>query len=210
MRILRFFAAVIFTIIIFIIGAWLFAPWESGGLYAFDRVRLSAAEKGWFFSYSGFESSGTIFPSYRIRSLDIESPFLRTSLANVTVKVLPLSSVLALLPVCYVEFEGGGTSLYVMESVLQDVFRHEGGRMWLTLSPKRLKLADAFIAGDLQVTGGLDFDRSKRIFAQNNLLIKVPENIDVMMNSVGSQYVGRYLEAGNPGEWRIKENAISH
>ncbi|MDR0615475.1 MAG: hypothetical protein LBG29_01600 [Synergistaceae bacterium] len=210
MRILKFFAAALFTILTFLIGAWLFAPWESGGLYAFDKARVAAAEKGWFLSYSGFESDGTVFPSYRIRSLDIESQFLKTSLADVTVKVLPLSSVLAGAPVGYVEFTGGGTSLYLMESVLQNVFSHGGGRLWLTVSRKKLKVANAFIGGDLQVTGNLDFDRNKGIFAQNTMLIKVPANIDVMMNSVGSQYVGRYLEAGSPGEWRIKDNALSY
>jgi hypothetical protein len=210
MKILKIIFSALLTLAAFMAGVWLFAPWEDGGLYAFDKVRLASAEKGWYLSYNGFESSGRIFPEYRIRSLDIEGKLLKTSLADVRVRLLPLSSALAGAPVCYLEFAGGRTSLYVLESVLKDIFSHDGGRLWLTLSRKKVKAEGAFVGGDLQVTGDLSYDRGKRAFTENTILIRVPENIDLMMKGVGSQYAGRYLEAAGPGEWRIRENAISN
>ncbi|MDR1515727.1 MAG: hypothetical protein LBS45_08530 [Synergistaceae bacterium] len=210
MKILKVIISALFTLIVFLAGAWFFAPWESGGLYTLDKARLAAAGNGWFLSYNGFESSGVIFPEYRIRSLDVESQFIKTSLADVTIKVLPLSSILSGAPTCYVEFSGGGTSINVMESVLKDIVSHEGGRFWLTLSGERINVARAFIGGDVQVTGDIGYNRSKRTLTDNTLLINVPENINVMMKGLGSQYVGKYLEAGSAGEWRIKENAVSN
>jgi hypothetical protein len=209
-KILKTSAAALFTLIVFTAGAWFFAPWESGGLYALDRARLAAAQNGWFLSYNGFESSGVIFPEYRIRSLDIENQFIKTQLADVRVKVLPLSSILSRAPACYVEFAGGGTSLYVMDSVLKDIVSHGGGRFWLTLSREKIKAARAFITGDVQITGDIGYSRARRTLTDNTLILNVPENINVMMRGVGSQYVGKYLEAGAAGEWRIKENAISN
>jgi hypothetical protein len=209
-KILKFLLVSIFTLLVFAVGVWLFAPWESGGLYVFDKVRLAAAENGWYLSYSGFESSGTIFPVYSIRSLDVESSFFRTSLSNVRVKVLPLSSFLSGAPTCYVEFGGGGASVCAMNNVLNDIFSHSGGTLRLSASGRRLRVSGAYIGGDLQVTGDLDYDRLERRLSTNTIRIKVPESVDAMMNSVGAQYVGRYIESTGPGEWRIKENAIAN
>ena len=210
MKILRVILSALITVAAFLVGAWFFAPWEEGGRYAWGKARLAAAEKGWYVSYSGFESGGMIFPEYRIRSLDIEGKLLKTTLKDVKVRFLPLSSALSGAPVCYVEFSGGATSLCVMENVLEDIFSHDGGRLWLSLSGKGVKVTGASVGGDLQVTGDLGYDGEKRAFTENSLLIKVPENIDVMMKGVGSQYAGRYLESAGPGEWRVKENAISN
>jgi hypothetical protein len=164
-----------------------------------------------YVNYSGFERDGVIFPVYRLRSLDIEGQKVRTSLSNVTLKVLPLSSLLERAPTCYVEFGAGTTSISFMGNVLDDILSHDGGRLWMTASGKRLKVSGTHIRGDLQISGELDYDRSSGALTNNTILIRAPENMDAMMNNPpASQIVEKYIEPVNPGEWRLKQNAISN
>ncbi|MDR1944513.1 MAG: hypothetical protein LBQ19_06790 [Synergistaceae bacterium] len=202
MKFFKILAGFVFAIIVFAAGVWLFAPWESGGLFVMDKLRIDAARKGVYVNYNGFETSGVIFPVYRIKSLDIDSPFSRTSLTEVRVKVLPLSSILSRGVSCYVEFEHGGSAL-----LTKDKLSHNYGRMKVTASLSGLNLSGVQVGGDLRVSGGLTFDRSLRRVSESTILVGVPDNIDAMMNGpVASQYLGGFVEQVNPGEWRIKYN----
>jgi hypothetical protein len=203
MKFVKILTAAIFTVIVFAAGVWFFAPWESGGLFVFDKLRLAADAKGCYMNYSGFESRGILLPEYRVRSIDIETAFSRTSISNLRIKLLPLSSILSGSPACYIEFGRGDTTL-----ITNSKLSHERGRFWIAVSRGRLKISGAQLSGDVRISGGLDYDRSGGALSENTLLIRVPENIDSMMkNPIGAQYVGRYIESVNSGEWRIKQNA---
>jgi hypothetical protein len=210
MKFLRILSGAVFTILVFLAGVWLFAPWENGGLYALDKFRLAAAQKGCYINYSGFESSGAIQPVYRLRSLDIEGSISRATLSDVEVRVLPLSSLLSGAPTCQVEFKGGSGSIILMENVLNDIVKLNGGRFSVSASRGGLSVSRMNIDGEyVQVSGGIDYDRSSRTFTENSVTMTVSNDIDSIMGGMGEGYIGRYIERAEPGEWRIRDNAIS-
>ncbi|MDR3332233.1 MAG: AsmA-like C-terminal region-containing protein [Synergistaceae bacterium] len=212
MRVVRILSGAVFAVVVFLAGVWLFAPWESGAVYALDRFRVAAAYKGCYVNYSGFESSGVIRPVYRLRSLDIEGSNSRASLSDVVVKVFPFSSLFSGSASCCVEFGGGNASLILMDSVLNDILSLDRGKFSLSASRNRLRVSDVRIngaSGDVRVSGGLDYDRLNRTVMDNTVTIKVPDNIDSIIGGMGAGFIGRYIERSNPGEWRVRNNAIS-
>jgi hypothetical protein len=196
--------SILFTIMVFSAGVWIFAPWEAGALYALDSIRLIAARNELFMNYSDVESSGVIFPTYHIRSLDVESRVSRTSLSNVIIKVLPLSSLLARGLCCYIEFDGGNTELAAMDDL-----SHDRGRLRVTASPGSLHVTGAQIEGDVKAYGGIAYDFSQKNITNSTLTIRVPDKIDSMMQMAARQ-VGRYIEQAGSGEWRVKHDATAN
>jgi len=210
MRFLRFLSGAFFTVLIFLAGVWIFAPWESGGLYVLDKIRLIAAQKGCYINYSGFESGGGILPVYRLRSLDIEGSNSRATLSDVEVRLLPLLSLLSAAPTCQVEFGGASGSVIFMENVLDDIVKLDGGSFSISAARGRLRVSEVRIAGkDAQVSGAIDYDSSSGTVTENTVTINVPDDIDSVMGGMGDGYIGRYIERAGPGKWRLRDNAIS-
>jgi hypothetical protein len=198
---IKIIISILFTIMVFLSGVWFFAPWEAGALYALDTIRLGAARNGLFMNYSDLEETGVILPTYHMRSLDIESRVSRTSLSNVMIKVLPLSSLLSRGLCCYIEFDSGNTEL-----AAADALNHDKGRLRVTASPRDLNLSGVQIEGDIKVYGSVVYDVFRRNVTNSTLTIRVPDKIDSMMQ-IAVRQVGRYIESAGSGEWRIKYDA---
>ena len=184
-------------------GLWIFAPWETAGRYMMDKIRLNAAKNAMFISYANFETNGVIFPTYTIKSLDIDQGMAKFTLAEANIRVLPLSSLLSGGASCHISFRDG-MGVLIPDNKLNLT---EGG-FKLSISRSAIVVANVGIAGDLEATGKLSIDRRNNRVTSSTLTLKVPENIDNALKNpmLGGKILG-YLESLPNGEWRIKQNA---
>lgn len=185
------------------IGLWLFAPWETIGRYALDRVRLGAAKNGMFISYAGFEENGVIFPTYTVRSLDIDQGMAKFTLSEASLKILPVSSFFFGGMSCHISFLGGQGIM-----IPNNALNLESGSLKLSVSRSTIVVANTNITGELEATGKLSINRKEGRVTASTLSLRVPQNIDdLFKNPVFSGKLGEYLEPVSNGEWRVKQNA---
>lgn len=201
LKYVKYVGWVLFAVVSFIGGMWIFAPWENAGIYALDSVALAAAKNGMYVTYDAYESSGIVFPQYTIRGLTLDSPFSRISLSELRIKILPLSSFLARGVSSHVEFNSGEVKFVLTPNAPLTLGQ---GAFKLTMNASKIKLSNAQIQGDIGVNGNLTYSRSEKRIAESTLSLKVPENINMMLNN---PMVSPYLESTTSGEWRLKENA---
>ena len=95
MKSLRILLVALVGLAFFAMGIWFFSPWETGGVYLLDKIRLFAAKNGVYMTYAEATSSGLVFPKYRLKDFSIEGPMFRTAMPEITITVLPFSSLLA-------------------------------------------------------------------------------------------------------------------
>ncbi len=185
------------------LGLWLFAPWETIGRYAMDKIRLGAAQNGMFISYADFGESGTIFPTYAVRSLDIDQGMAKFTLAEASVKVLPISSLLFGGMSCHISFVGG-EGVMIPDSKL----KLEAGNLKLSVSGSTIAVANTNVTGELEATGKLSINRKQGRVTTSTLTLRVPQTIDnLLKNPVLSGKLHEYFEPVSNGEWRVKQNA---
>lgn len=190
-------------VVCFAAGLWVFAPWESAGLYLLDRIRLDAAKNGMFISYGNFEVHGRIFPTYTIKNLDIDQGMMKFTLSEAKVRVLPLSSIASGGGSCLVTFQSGELR-FIPDNKLN---LSEGG-FKLSASPSSIVVANTGITGDIEASGRLLINRKNKSVEESTFLLRVPGTIDNMLkNPVVSGKILEYLEPVSNGEWRIKRNA---
>ena len=202
MKYLKYIAVAGVAFLAFALGLWLFAPWQSAGIYALDFIRLNSARNGVYMNYDDYESVGVFRPVYQVGKLDIENPFSKVTMSDVTIRVSPLSSLLSGGPVCHVEFAGADVAFLPNNSLT--IGR---GSAHLAATGDLIQITDANVEGDLQVTGDITYSRGpQRGIRHSTLLLKVPDNINAMLSS---PLLSRYVESENPGEWRIKYAAAN-
>jgi hypothetical protein len=163
-------------------------------------------------TYQGVEKSGYLTPTFNVSNIDAENMFAKLSLSNVSLKLLPWSSLLARGGSCFVEFGDGEINTVVGKKLNID-----GGRVNLTASGSLLTSSNVRIGGDVNVSGSVVYNMSSRNIIGSSLLLRVPEDIDSALSMVlsskifgdDSPTIGSYIESSNPGEWRIKQSAIS-
>ncbi|GHV27871.1 hypothetical protein FACS1894167_03670 [Synergistales bacterium] len=195
-KMLKISTACLFTLIAFIGGMWVFAPWDSFGVYAIEKARLAAAEKNVYLDYNGISVSGVLIPTYTISDVSLNSVLSKTSVSEITVRVLPLSSLLS-----------GGLSLYVWlrsgETAIDTghKLRHDGGRLKVTSAGDGVIFSNVSIEGDIGILGDIEYTRDG--VSNNALIIKVPDNLDMMMGFAG------FFERAGANEWRLKQNAAA-
>ncbi|MDR1481644.1 MAG: hypothetical protein LBI74_03365 [Synergistaceae bacterium] len=194
----------------FTTAAWFLGPWRSAGVYALDLIRLQAARRGIFVTYQSIEKNGYLTPTFNVSGVDAENRFVKLSLSNVSVKLLPWSSLLARGGSCAVEFGDGEINTIVGKRL-----NIGGGSLNLTASGSLLAASNARIGGDVNVTGSVVYNMSSGNIIGSSLLLRVPEDIDSALSMVVSNPrlggeisgIGRYIESSGPGEWRIKQDA---
>ena len=199
MKVLKVLVLALFSIIIFFIGVWIFAPWQQAGLYALDSVRLMCAKSGVFMTYNDFRQEGVLSPTFTMRSFDIESPVAKLALSDVVVEILPLDSLLSGGASCRVRF--GRSEIVMMPSNRLSLVR---GSVTLAANQSTISASDADIAGELGVTGDATYNRINGTIPHSTLLIKVPENIGMLLSN---PMLSRFIESAGQGEWRVKQSA---
>lgn len=199
MKYLKFLAASVIALAVFVIGVLFFAPWDAGGVYALDAVRLEAARKNVYISYGGMSSAGLLFPVYHIDSIDIESPVSKVTISDVTLKARFLASVLSEGVSIAVEF--GGADILVVPNNRVNLRR---GSVKISAAGDVISASDTDIEGEISATGDIVYNTAQRRVTDSSIAITVPPGINALLSS---PMLGRYLESANSGEWRIKHNA---
>lgn len=196
MKSLRILLVALVGLAFFAMGIWFFSPWETGGVYLLDKIRLFAAKNGVYMTYAEATSSGLVFPKYRLKDFSIEGPMFRTAMPEITITVLPFSSLLAGGGSCWVAFHGGEIRLFP-----DNVLKLEGGGAKFSVSGSSVKISGAKIEGDLEMTGSLAYDRASGGISGSTMRLKAPESIGTMFSN---PLFGKYIESVGPGEWRLK------
>ncbi|MDR1472694.1 MAG: hypothetical protein LBS75_09230 [Synergistaceae bacterium] len=199
MRYLKFFAYAAAAMAALVAGVFFFAPWDMGGMYVLDSIRLEAAKRGVYISYGGMRAEGTIFPVYRIDSVDIESPVSKMTVSDVKVKTRFLASLLSGRASFAAEF--GGTDILVIPNNRVNLQRGEAD---ISAAGDAISVSGADIEGEISATGDIVYDIAQRRVTYSTIAIKAPPHINALL---GNPLLSRYLESANPGEWRIKSNA---
>lgn len=199
MKSLRYFLAFCAILCVFFLGLLVFAPWQTIGAYGLDSFRLNAAKSGTYVHYDNFVADGGFSPVYRMRVFDIETPMARVSLSNVTVRILPFSSIFSFGGVCVVDFSGGTITL-----VPNNKLELGSGHVKLAMTRKTFRATDAQFSGDVQLSGNLVYDMQMKKMIDSSIMFTVPEHIGTMLKN---PIVARFLESNEKGEWRIRYEA---
>jgi hypothetical protein len=199
-RLLKLAVMAVLFVCSFAVAAWFLAPWESAGIYAMNFIRLRAAEKGVYLMYQNIEKSGYLLPSFSLSGFEAENDSARLSLSDVRIKLLPVSSLLALGGSCFIEFDGGG-----IDAPLVGKLNLEDGVIRLTATDDMLIASNVRVRGDIGVTGDIVYNTSSGYIVGSTLTLKVPDFIDSLLPMAPQPYQS-YIESINPGEWRIKKN----
>ncbi len=199
MKVLKYFLAFCAVLCIFFLGLLMFAPWQTIGIYGLDTFRLNAAEKSIYVYYDHFEANGGFSPAYRMRSLDIETPMAHVSLSNITVNILPFSSVFSLGGVCQVGFTGGTITL-----VPNNKLELSAGGATLTAGRETFHASDVQITGDLQLSGDMAYNLQTKKMIDSSITFTVPEQLDAILRN---PITARFIESNENGEWRIRYDA---
>lgn len=202
MKPVRVLGTIALCIAVFVFGLYLFAPWETAGIYAMDMARLTAAKNGVFVNYSQLESRGRFFPEFQVRSLDIEGPFVKASFSDVVFRVSVVPSVLSGGAHCRILLGRGDIS--ILPNVGMSL---NSGSLRVALSDGAMKLTHMQITGDLAAAGDLTYDRANRRVSHSTVLLKVPDNVSNILNN---PMLSRYLESTQPGEWRIRHHEAAN
>ncbi|MDR1915501.1 MAG: hypothetical protein LBQ58_02880 [Synergistaceae bacterium] len=202
MKYLKIFTSFIFVLIVFFIGLCFFAPWSAGGVYILDSIRLNAARKGVYISYNNMRADGAIFPIYHIESIDIESPVSKITVSDITVKMRTLASLL-LRGVSFSAYFGN-TDILVIPNNSVNLQR---GNLNLSATRNAISVSDTDIEGEISVTGDIVYNLVQKKVTESSVAIKVPPNINVLLSS---PLLSGYVESTNPGEWRIRYNAVQN
>lgn len=204
-RVLVSTATVVIFVVFCVAGLWLFAPWDAMGRAALDKARLAASSQGMFISYSSFEHTGVIFPTYTIKSLDIDQGMTKFTFEEVRLRVLPLSSVLAGGISCGMTLqEGTGVVMTPANTLKIDLADFK-----LAVSRSNITLANVRIEGDIKATGKLVVSRPNRTIARSTMTLRVSDNIGAILKGPMGGRIGEYAELTPDGEWRIKQHAAA-
>ena len=199
MKSLRYLKLTLLFCVVFVAGVWLFAPLERLGACVVSEIKLAAAKNGVFITFSGMESSGMLTPSFVFTDFGAEAPVVMMNLSSCTIKLLPLSSLMAGGISCSVSFGQGEITLFPKNKL-----EVQGGSFQFTGRGSDLKIANCAVEGDIKITGQLAYDRKKAGITDNSLLFKVPANIGTVL---ASPLLEKYVESVSPGEWRIRQDA---
>lgn len=199
MKALKFLFTAFVVLFLFLLGVWIFAPWQQAGLYVLDSVRLMCAKNGVFMTYSDFSHEGLLSPVFRMKSFDIESPVAKVVMSDVVVEILPIASLISGGASCRVRF--GGSEIVMIPNNRLSITH---GDVTLSANESSISATGADIAGDLSVTGEATYNRNDGTIPYSTLLLKVPDNLGALLSN---PMLSRFIESAGQGEWRIKQNA---
>jgi hypothetical protein len=199
MKIIKFFSCALLFLAAFILGCFLFAPFDEAGELALAYARLAAARRGYYITFDDFSRSGILNPSYKITSLDVEGPMTKITFSEMNATVLTLPSLLSRQARARVRFSETGV-LFVPNNSLTIT----SGAMNLSTDGRHVYVADAAVEGDVRFAGDITFDMKSGEITESTATLSVPPLINALL---GSQAAASFVEPVSPGEWRIKSNA---
>ena len=198
---MRYLKPILLAILVFVVGLWFLSPWERLGACMLSEIKLAAAKNGVYITISDMESSGKLTPKYLFRDFEVEAPVVMLKLSDLTVKLLPLSSLTSFSGVCVVSFGEGEITLFPKSKL-----KIQSGMLRLAANGSGFKITDVEIDGDLKMSGQLAYDKNTKSITDNALTFKVPDSIASMF---ANPLLERYIESVSPGEWRIRQDASS-
>jgi hypothetical protein len=202
MKYLRYAGALAAAIAAFAAGMFYFAPLDSGGLYAIDAIRLSAAQRGVYMTYDDLRRSGRVYPSYQIKDVGIDASMVRISISSLKVRPRLLSS--ALRGAARLEIEFGGAEIAMLPNNKFSVGR---GSLTIEASGTDFKILGANVEGDIGAKGDITYNIAQGAITDSTMSISAPDSVSAML---GGPLTGRYLERGEQGEWRVRKNAAQN
>lgn len=183
--------------ICFILGCWLFLPWGALSGYALTKIQTAGAENGVYVSVIRLEQSGRILPVFRFEGVEIQHEAGGLAIDSLTVRLLPLSSLLNRSVTCRVE-----TGEAQLKTFPQNESGWRTGSLLLSLSPSRTTVTNINFEGDLSLKGYLEM--ASGTLARADFSLKVPPALDGSIRMIAPMIS---LESTASGEWRMKKDA---
>lgn len=188
----------VLTALTFSVGIWLFFPWQLVSAYAISRGQTTLAQNGFYLNVINAEARKGIIPVITLRGLSIENTMMDMNLDRVSIRVLPLSSVLNMAPTIGLNL--GKSEITAPGNISAG---WEQGQMRVSASRLLTKFSGINLKGDIAAEGDLFLQRGK--LAGGALSITIPPNLDVLLQPFSKGIP--YLSAEGNGKWRVASDA---
>jgi hypothetical protein len=199
MRFLKYAGRVILFLVVFLIGLWVFAPWDELGVLAFEELRTAAASRGYYFTCVGIRREGLFPPRYVFSEMDVEGSMVKATFGEATVGLKPLRSALS----GKAAFRMGFTDASV-RYIPNNGFSLASGNVMIEANAANVMMRNIAVDGDLKMNGGMKLGLGDRTIVESDVVMTVPPELNMILNM---PMMGRFVESVSPGEWRIRANA---
>lgn len=176
---------------------WVFFPWEAGSEYGLARFSKVLNSKGIYFEYGSLKKEGPIRPVLTVSDASIQ--YLMGTLEMDSVKVSPriLSSLAGMKPSVHMEI---AEAVFLMGGKAKTGF--EKGKMFLRSSADKVYLDQISLTGDIEVSGDLVIDPSRKMILSAALELKVPKDLEVFVKALSA--MGDLNRSGS-GVWTFSK-----
>lgn len=189
--------SVLVALFCFVLGCWFFFPWSALADYVMTRIQTRGAENGIYISVIRSEQSGRILPVFYFEGVEIQHEVGQLTISSLSVRLLPLSSLLNRSVTCSV-----GTEEAQLKTFPKNESGWRGGHLLLSVSSRGVDVSNIKIEGDLSLGGYLKFADGG--LHQADFSLRIPPALDGSIRAIAPMIS---LESTTPGEWRMKKDA---